>query len=275
MPELPEVETIVRTLSPKLTGLTFTGAEIFLPKIIRAPQKTNDFTNALAGRKIEHVGRRGKYLLFTLSEDFSLLFHLRMTGSLVYCRADQPEAKHTHVIMALDNGDVLRYADIRQFGGIWLLSQDGLKQLSGYKELGVEPLDETFTVNYLRRILKAQRRRIKPLLLDQTLIAGLGNIYADEVLHKAKINPEALVSSLNQRAVSKLYKSIRSVLQEGIDNRGTTISDYIDGEGQPGNYQNKLSVYGREGQPCNNCGTAIVRKKIGGRSSFFCPSCQS
>ena len=274
MPELPEVETIARTLEPKLSGLTFTGMQVMLPKIVSTPSDIGLFTDRLSGKKIEQVSRRGKYLLFSLTEDYTLVFHFRMTGSLVYCQAEQPVAKHTHVVMELDNGDLLRYADMRQFGRIWLFANEDLEQLHGYNTLGIEPLSTSFTTNYFRKELKSQHRQIKQILLDQTFIAGLGNIYTDEALNRAKINPETTATSLNPRAVSKLHKSIRAVLQEGINNRGTTISDYIDGEGRSGEFQNKLRVYGKEGLPCANCGTAIVRKKIDGRSSYYCPSCQ-
>ena len=274
MPELPEVETIARTLQLRLPGLTIAESRIMLSKVIHAPTDGDDFIDLIKGKQIMRICRRGKYLLVYLSEGYCLMFHFRMTGNLTYCQADQPFAKHTHLIMYLDNGCQLRYADTRQFGGVWLLTLKDLEQTPGYRELGPEPFDPSFTAKQLRELLNHKHRRIKTLLLDQTIVAGLGNIYADEALHRAGINPETTASALNRQAVSRLHKSIRAVLREGIDNRGASIRDYIDGEGQSGNYQNLLRVYGKEGRPCTKCGAYIIRKKISGRSSFFCPACQ-
>lgn len=273
MPELPEVETILRTLRPKLTGRRFAGAQVLLPKVIRAPEP-DKFREMIVDKEILGLERRGKYLLCRLSEGLVFVIHLRMTGSLVYCPPDAPPARHTHLILPLDNGDELRFADLRQFGRVWLLPEATLSGLSGYRDLGVEPLEAGFTVNYLKKILKGRHRRIKPLLLDQTLIAGLGNIYADEALHRARLNPERPASSLSAQEIARLHQAVRAVLEEGITYRGTTVRDYLDGEGRPGGYQELLRVYNREGQPCRRCSRAIERKKISGRSAYYCPSCQ-
>jgi len=273
MPELPEVETIKQTLQPKLAGRKFADVQIFLPKIILAPGP-EEFMKKLIDRKIVKVNRRGKYLLINLDNEYNLVIHLRMTGRIVYCPPDEPISKHTHLIFNLDNDCQLRFADTRQFGRIGLVPTASLDCLAGYKNLGVEPLDETFTKDFLRKELKHRHARIKPLLLDQTFIAGLGNIYTDEVLHRAKINPERLAATLTPRETTRLYHAIREVIQEGIDNRGTTIRDFIDGDGRAGSYQELLQVYNREGKPCYHCGQNIVRKKVGGRSTFYCPSCQ-
>lgn len=274
MPELPEVETVLRTIQPKLIGLRFTGVQITLPKIIRMPDDPEKFKDNIIGKEILKISRRGKYLLFNLTDGFNLLVHLRMTGRLLYCQANEPLAKYTHLILVLDNGCHLRYADMRQFGHLWLLPEEDMNNLAGYKDLGIEPLEAKFTVSYLRKELKQKHTRIKPLLLDQTFIAGLGNIYADEALHRAKINPERLAATLKPREAAQLHQTVRDVLLEGIEHRGSTVRDFIDGDGQPGNYQNLLRVYGREGKPCRNCGHNIVRKKIAGRSTYFCPTCQ-
>ena len=274
MPELPEVETIARSLRPKLTGLTFAGARVLLPKIVAAPTDSAVFEALLAGKRITEVSRRGKYLLLTLSGDYVLAFHLRMTGSLILCRADEPAKKHTHIVMELENGRHLRYADPRQFGRVWLLPAKEMARLAGFKDLGPEPFDPVFTEAYLVNALKRRHTRIKPLLLDQTFVAGLGNIYTDEALYRAGIEPETKASAISARAAKKLRESILSVLQEGIDNRGSSIRDYIDGEGEPGNFQNLLRVYGKEGAQCQKCGTIIKRKKVGARGTFFCPKCQ-
>lgn len=273
MPELPEVETVMRTLQPRLTGLKIIDAQILLPKIIRTPD-TDEFKEKVTGKKILKINRRGKYLLFILNDGLNLLFHLRMTGSLVYCQQDEPLSKYTHLVLVLDNSCHLRFADMRQFGRIWLVPASSMNNLSGFKDLGVEPLGAVFTISYLKKELKRRHARIKPLLLDQTFIAGLGNIYTDEALHRAKINPERLATTLNPRETTRLYHAIRDVLQEGIENRGTTVRDFIDGNGRPGSYQELLRVYNREGKPCRFCSQNILRKKIGGRSSYYCPACQ-
>ena len=273
MPELPEVETVRRTLQPKLAGLKFTDVQIFLPKMIRTPEP-EEFKEKIVDKKVVKIGRRGKYLLINLSGGYTLMVHLRMTGRLVYCESEEPVSKHTHVILNLNNDCQLRFADIRQFGRMWLVPTTSLSTLAGFKDLGIEPLDEFFTRDFLKKELRRRHARIKPLLLDQTFIAGLGNIYTDEVLHRAKINPERLATTLTPREIAHLYHAIQDVLQEGIENRGTTIRDFIDGDGRAGSYQELLRVYSREGKPCPHCGKEIVKKKVGGRSSYYCPACQ-
>ncbi len=273
MPELPEVETVRRTLETKLLGLEFTGVQILLPKIIKTPDP-DDFKEMIKEKKILKLDRRGKYLLINLSDDFTLMLHLRMTGKLVYSENGEPPSKHTHVIFHLSNNGRLYFIDMRQFGRIWLTPTASLNNLVGFKDLGVEPLSEQFTRDFLKKELSCRHAKIKPLLLNQTFIAGLGNIYSDEVLHRARINPERVATTLTPREIAHLFHAIQDVLREGIENRGTTVRDFIDGNGRPGNYQKLLNAYGREGKPCHHCGEKIVRKKVGGRSSYYCPSCQ-
>lgn len=273
MPELPEVETVRRTLEPKIKGLKFTAVELQMPKVIKTPDP-DQFKEFILEKKIMKMSRRGKYLLIHLSEKFVLLVHLRMTGRLTYAENDEPAAKHTHVIFTLSNGCQLRFCDTRQFGRLWLVHETELAELSGFKDLGVEPLSDQFTRDYLKKELRRRHTRIKPLLLDQTFIAGLGNIYTDEALHRARINPERLCTTLTPHEIARLYQAIREVLAEGIENRGTTVRDYIDGDGRAGSFQELLRVYSREGESCPLCHKAIVRKKVGGRSSYYCPHCQ-
>jgi formamidopyrimidine-DNA glycosylase len=273
MPELPEVETIRRTLQPRLAGLKFTGAHIYLPKVIAAPAPEK-FKALLTGKKITGLQRRGKYLLFDLTGGYTLIVHLRMTGSMVYRATAGPLSKHVHVAFYLDNGSRLYFADLRQFGRLWLLPADSPDNPAGLKNLGPEPLDRSFTGAIFAKKLHYRRTKIKPLLLDQSFIAGLGNIYADEALHRAGINPEQPANSLTHRGTTRLYRAVRCVLREGIQNRGTSVRDYIDGEGRAGKYQEMLRVYNREGQPCLKCGHPIARKKIGSRSAYYCPACQ-
>lgn len=273
MPELPEVETVKRTLEKKITGLTITGVEINMPKVIREPD-AEEFSKIVTGGKISRLGRRGKYLLIYLSGDKVLIIHLRMTGRLVYTDPNEPLPRHTHVVFRLNNGYELRFIDMRQFGRIQLSSIRNLNQVKGYKDLGPEPLGQDFSRDFLRKEFKRKRVRIKSLLLDQTFIAGLGNIYADEALHRARINPKRMACTLSPREIANLYRSIVEVIKEGIENRGTSFRDYVDGDGRAGDYQTLLRAYNREGEKCLNCGTPIARLKVGGRSSYFCPSCQ-
>jgi formamidopyrimidine-DNA glycosylase len=244
-----------------------------MPKVIKIPDP-EQFKKVILDKKITKINRRGKYLLIDLSEKYTLMVHLRMTGRLTYSEKDTPLAKHTHVIFTLSDGCQLRFNDTRQFGRLWLVPTAALEDLAGFKDLGVEPLDDQFTRDYLKKELRRRHTRIKPLLLDQTFIAGLGNIYTDEALHRARINPERLSTTLTPHEIARLYHAIREVLQEGIENRGTTVRDFIDGNGRAGSYQELLRVYGREGEPCHRCNQAIVRKKVGGRSSYYCPHCQ-
>lgn len=273
MPELPEVETVRQTLGPKITGLKFTGVQILLPKIIHSP-KPDEFIEKLIDQKILKILRRGKYLVINLAGGLNLVAHLRMTGSLVYARPEEPQSKYTHLILRLSDGCELRFADMRQFGRLRLVPAAAMDSLAGYKDLGVEPLEAGFTTGFLKKELRRRHARIKPLLLDQTFIAGLGNIYTDEALHRAKINPERPASSLNSREIVRLYHAVQAVLQEGIAHRGTSVRDFIDGDGRAGSYQEHLQVYNRAGRPCGHCGRLIVRKKICGRGSYYCPACQ-
>jgi len=273
VPELPEVETIVITLRPKLAGAVITGAEIFFPKVIEYPTP-EEFNCVIKSKEIIDIKRRGKYLLWELSGGLVLVLHLRMTGRLIYSPSAGPPTKHTRLILNFAGGSQLRFEDPRKFGRTWLLPQGSLKELATIWALGPEPLGNSFSAGYLAEALKNRSTMIKTLLLDQKIVAGLGNIYADEALHLAGIAPWRPAKSLDLGEVSHLVCAIREVLKEGIAHRGTTIRDYADSNGSSGNHQNFLRVYGREGQACTTCGSIIARKKIGGRSSYFCPTCQ-
>jgi len=273
MPELPEVETVKKSLEGLITGLIIKDVDLFMPKIVKLPSPQS-FTETLAGKTIKKLGRRGKYLLIHLSDKHTLVIHFRMTGRLVYSPPGTSPGKHTHAVFRLSNGHELHFSDMRQFGRMALLETDRLDTLAGLKDLGVEPLSEEFTREFLKKQLKRRRVKIKPLLLDQTFIAGLGNIYADESLHRARINPEKTAVNLTAREIALLYRAIRDVLEEGIANRGTTFRDYVDGMGQTGSNKEALRVYDREDKPCLSCGKPIVRTRLGGRSSYYCPRCQ-
>lgn len=273
MPELPEVETVKRSLQKLAVGQTIVDLEVFLPKIVR-PHPPEFFRAAVTDLKIENFRRRGKYLLVDLSEEMVLLIHLRMTGRLVYLKKNDPLPKYTHLLFYLDSGSRLAFADMRQFGHVTLLSRTEAAHLPALTKLGPEPLEEQFSVDYMKEKFSKRRTKVKGLLLDQTFVAGLGNIYADEALHRAKIHPERAVGDLTVEEITALYHSIVAVLQQGIDNRGTSFSDYVDGEGNKGSNQYQLTAYQREGKQCHYCGNIIQRKKVVGRSSYYCPHCQ-
>lgn len=274
MPELPEVETVVRSLEQHLAGLTVTSVNLIKPEVIRSP-KPEEFIELLLGKTfLKKMGRRGKYILLNLSENLTLVVHLRMTGRLIYCDAEAPLEKHTHVIFLLDNGKHLRFADVRRFGRLQLVPSTEVMELPGIKELGPEPLEPEFTREFIKKEIRRHRTRIKPLLLDQSFIAGLGNIYADEALFRAKVHPERLASELTSREAAALHKAIVEVITEGIEHRGTSFRDYVDGEGRAGSFQNHLKVYNRENHPCTQCGRPISRIKVAGRSSYYCSACQ-
>lgn len=273
MPELPEVETIRRSLEEKIKGKTLTGLDVFLEKILKGLEP-GEFDRKLKGKKITGIGRRGKYLIIQLTGGLVMVVHLRMTGQLLYCSSEHVREKHTHLVFHLNDREQLRFVDQRQFGKVHFLPACELDSLSGLKTLGVEPLSTAFTREFFKKGLRTRRAKVKPLLLDQTFIAGIGNIYADEALFRARINPERVAAGLNPRESSRLYMAIKEVLQEGIENNGTSIKDYIDGEGNRGSNQDNLRVYGRDGEPCIKCARIIERKVIGGRSSHFCPKCQ-
>ncbi len=271
MPELPEVETIVRGLRKQLVGLEFSDAEIRFAKSVRG--EGGPFRASLRGKKILSLGRRGKNILFHLSGGAALVVHLRMTGRLQLFPRKTPLEKHTHAVFSFrGHPDQLRFNDTRKFGRIFLEKKtdgDAVPSLGG---LGPEPL-EIPTREFIRRV-RAKKRMIKPLLLDQSFLAGIGNIYADEGLHRAGIHPRRTSASLTDLELSRLYRALRRILREAIESGGTSVRSYVDSEGSRGKFQNFLRVYQREGEGCRRCRTAVIREQIGGRSSFFCPRCQ-
>lgn len=274
MPELPEVETVKRSLASKLIGLTIKKAIVRMPKLLKL-NSLEEFTKNIQDKDILALERRGKYLLFELSSNFLLIIHLGMTGQLVYQKEKALAEKHTHVIFKLDNQGELHYTDIRRFGRIILTTMENKNQISGLKDLGPEPLGSDFTKEYLKNALGKKKSCLKALLLNQSLVAGLGNIYVDEALHQANLHPQKLGNNLSPEEVNKLYCAIKKVLKQGIENKGTSIKDYVDGEGKAGSNQENLWVYGRKGNSCKKCGLPIEKIKVAGRSSFFCPKCQA
>ncbi|NLW24975.1 MAG: DNA-formamidopyrimidine glycosylase [Clostridia bacterium] len=275
MPELPEVETVLRSLKPKLLGKKIVEITVNLPKLIKIPPgDETTLRKNITGSKFVDVKRRGKYLLFYLDNGWVLVIHLRMTGRLLYLKNNQPVEKHTHLIFDLNDEYQLRFHDVRQFGLIYLVPQDSLDLISGLKNLGPEPLSSDFTLDYLQEILKGKRKKAKTFLLDQQEIAGIGNIYADEILFRAWIHPEKPVVELSTGEIEAFWQAIKEKLSQGIKYRGTSIKDYVDGDGRSGSFQEHLKVYGKAGEYCPNCGCAIEKIIVAGRSTCFCPHCQ-
>ncbi len=267
MPELPEVETIVRGLQKQIIGKKIVGIKVILPRIIRG--EAEDFITLVLGTTIQKVWRRGKMIVVGLSTQRSILIHLKLTGQLVYISAELPITKHTHLILELSDGQQLRYLDVRQFGYLCLVDNSLVQELT---PLGVEPLE--LSRDKFKALMQSRKALIKPFLLNQSFIAGIGNIYADEILHKAGIHPLQRTHTLGQMQIAKLYQAMQEVLRQAIEQKGSSIRDYVDSSGQQGDYQRYHQVYQRQGQPCLTCHEKIVRVKIGGRSSHFCPRCQ-
>lgn len=273
MPELPEVETIRRQLAPKVAGRVITAVEIALPRLIKYPDVVC-FKREIVGKVIERLERRGKYLLFRLTDGMMLIIHLRMTGRLFYRAAEIARDAHTYIVFGLDNGFEIRYADSRTLGTIYLVTDAELPKIKGLIEMGPEPLTPAFDIAYFQKLLVNRKTKIKGLLLDQRLIGGLGNIYVDESLALAGIYPERRADSLSPEEILRLYHAVNKVIQEGIEHGGTSFRDYVDEEGKAGSHQLHLRVYGRRQEPCHICGTAIERKEVAGRGSYYCPKCQ-
>jgi formamidopyrimidine-DNA glycosylase len=272
MPELPEVETVAADLRPQLIGSRFAAAHIVWPRTLAEPDPAM-LDARIVDRQVIAIGRRGKYLLVHLDSGETLIIHLRMTGQLAVVADDSPLLSGPHLRAAFDlaDGRHLTFTDARKFGRIWLV--DDSERVIG--KLGPEPLDWTFTPAVLTERLRDRRVAIKTLLLDQTVVAGVGNIYADEALFMAGIHPLRPGSSLTGDEIVRLCDAIRAVLQESIDERGTLLRDYRTPYGQDGAYQNRLRVYQQTGQPCPRCGAPIERIRVTQRGTHFCPRCQS
>ena len=288
MPELPEVETIRQGLNQFTCHQPILGGEVLLPRTIAAPNDPEAFLKSLQGCTIVQWQRRGKYLLAELNQGTEKAgwwgVHLRMTGQLLWLDATEPLQRHTRIriFFARPNKPTppvdpeLRFVDIRTFGQMWRVFPDRQPPdiITGLKTLGPEPLSEAFTADFLSQRLQRTHRPLKTALLDQSVVAGLGNIYADEALFLSGFSPTQWSDRLNADQARKLKDAIVQVLQTGIEQGGTTLKDYRNLEGLNGNYSNVAWVYRRRGQPCRTCATPIERLKLGGRSTHFCPHCQ-
>jgi len=269
MPELPEVETVVRHLRPQLVGQGVTGFTAHWAKVT-APATPDEFARQVVGRRIEAVDRRGKFILLGLKHGL-VHIHLRMTGRLqVTPTGARAAPAHVSAIFELSSGGQLVFRDARKFGRIGYLDSSAALDES----LGPEPLSEAFSPQRFRRMLAGRRRQIKPLLLDQAFIAGLGNIYVDEALFQARIHPLTRAHRLSPRKATALHRAIRRTLQASIDRQGTTIINFGFGNGQVGSFRDQLRVFGRQGEPCPVCGAGIVKTRVAQRGTHLCPRCQ-
>ncbi len=273
MPELPEVETVRARLEPLLVGRRFERVDIRDPRVTR-PLEPQEVAAELAGETVEAVERRGKYLIVRFETGRVLLIHLRMTGTLRHARnGASGNDPHLRVVVNLDDGSDVLYRDVRRFG-TWLLLEPGEEVEYLALRLGEEPLTRAFTPSSLAARLHRRKAPVKAALLDQRAAAGMGNIYADEALWRARIHPLRAAGDLDDAEVKRLHKSVRDALRAGIARQGTTLRDYRTPDGEPGGMQVALRVYGREGEPCYRCGTQIGKTRAGGRGTWYCPDCQ-
>ena len=274
MPELPEVETVRARLEPALAGRRFEHVEIRDSRLVR-PFEPAEVAGRLAGERVEAVERRGKYLIVRFESGLVLLIHLRMTGSLrhVASRAALEHDPHARAVVTLDDGSDVVYRDVRRFGTWIVLEHDELAPYLAAR-LGAEPLATEFTTRVLQARLHARRAPVKAALLDQRTLAGLGNIYVDEALWRARVHPLRPAGSLAADELRRLHRGIRAALQAGIERQGATLRDYRTPDGGSGTMQAEFRVYGRTGEPCERCGTPVEKIRAGGRGTWYCPSCQ-
>ena len=294
MPELPEVETVARDLQRWVAGATIADAEVRWERTIRHPQPGDRFVAELRGATIRRVGRRAKSVLLHLDDGRVMTVALRMTGALIVAADGTPDDPYARVVFRLADGRELRYRDVRKFGRIGLWERGGVPRPGSrrgarrrvaearepyrvgdvFARHGPEPLAASFSAARLAGRLERRSARLKTLLLDQTFIAGIGNIYADEALWRARLHPLRAADTLTPREVRQLHRAVRAVLRQGILNRGASFADYVGADGEPGDNAERLSVYQRTGQPCPRCGRPISRIVVGQRSTHFCPHCQ-
>ncbi len=273
MPELPEVETIVSDLRPLLVGVKVNSVRVGLARMVRHPQ-VDDFIRRITGRKIVSVARQGKYILIGLESDEHLVVHLGMSGQLLYALEEAVLEKHTHAVFGLGGMAELRFRDPRQFGRLLLGELDELRRVGQMPVLGPDPFDPSVTADWLWTRLRRGRASLKAMLLDQSQLSGIGNIYADEACFSARIRPTRRGTSLRRREAAALLEGLRRVLALGIANRGATVDAYRDGWGAKGRQQESLKVYGRGGCACLVCGAVLAQTRLAGRSTVYCRHCQ-
>lgn len=283
MPELPEVETIVSDLNKKIVNKKINKVDVRLKKII----KTKNFIDVLLGNIIKKVFRRGKLIIIELKNNNYLLIHLRMTGQVIYQEKEKIIAgghsdnnydlkklpnKYSHVVIYFNDNSKLFFNDQRQFGILKIVDSDGLKK--EYEKFGIEPLSPEFDTKYFEKSIKNKKKNVKAFLLDQKYIAGIGNIYADEILFRAEVQPMRSINSLNKKEIKNIVESTKYILRKAIQNRGTTFNDYVDADGNKGKFINLLKVYSRGGEKCKKCKNILTKTKIAGRGTVYCSKCQ-
>uniref|UniRef100_UPI004028146A bifunctional DNA-formamidopyrimidine glycosylase/DNA-(apurinic or apyrimidinic site) lyase n=1 Tax=Phocaeicola dorei TaxID=357276 RepID=UPI004028146A len=273
MPEMPEVETIRRVIEPQIVGLKIDSVITNHSQVIAYPDMYL-FEQETSGQIINRMSRRGKYLTIHFDSGDRLILHLRMTGQLLVIPHDYPMENHTHLIMNLSNRTQLRYIDVRRLGRFWLFGKNDIDDKSGLEKLGMEPLDDSLTASYLVAHLSKRKRPIKEMLHNQTVIAGIGNIYSDEILHAAGIYPGKYCSALSDKEWNSLVVKIREIIRNSIETNRMSPQEYLEGEGKEYRNMPDLRVYGQKGKRCKNCGSIIEKIVISGRSSCYCPHCQ-
>jgi len=273
MPELPEVETIKNTLQRFVLNKQIQDIAVYWPNIIKVPDDVEQFKTMLKRQTIQRLDRRGKFILFYL-DDYVLISHLRMEGKYRVVPAGDPVKKHTHVIFTFTNGEELRYNDVRKFGTMHLYPKGDEYNHAPLNKLGPDPFDESFTFDYFYEKLKKTDRFIKTVLLDQTVVTGLGNIYVDETLFKSGVHPLKRSSKLTKKEIKRIYEQAIETLDEAVKLGGTTIRSYVNSQGEMGMFQQELYVYGQENKPCKKCGHPVTKLKIGGRGTHVCTTCQ-
>ncbi len=273
MPELPEVETIKRVIEPQIQGRMITKVAVRRPKVAAYPE-ADEFCRRLTGQTVSHMSRQGKFLIIHLENKERIVLHLRMTGGLLLAPAQCPEEKYTHVVFSMDNGTELRFSDMRRFGRFWLLREEETDTCTGMDKLGLDPLAPACNAEYLSSHLSKRRKAIKECLLEQTIIAGIGNIYSDEILFTAGIYPARPANSLKQTEWERLAEAIPERISYFIEKNAITAEEYLETKGR--DYRNTpfLQLYGHGGSPCPKCRETLCRMVIGGRSSVYCPVCQ-
>ncbi|HHW69070.1 MAG TPA: DNA-formamidopyrimidine glycosylase [Tenericutes bacterium] len=272
MPELPEVETVKETLKRKLINKVIEDVNVYYERIIEFPD-VESFKKMIKNQKIKDINRRGKWLIFEL-DDYYLLSHLRMEGKYIYRKVSEPLSKHEHVSFNIGNDTELRYMDTRKFGKMHLVIKEDLLTRKPISELGLEPWDKDLNISYLKNKYKNKKLPIKTVILDQSIIVGIGNIYADEILFLSKINPYKKASELSNDQLLNIIKYTKFVLEKAIKLGGTTIKSYESSEGVHGKFQNELLIHGKQKEECPNCNDIIIKVKIGGRGTYYCPTCQ-
>lgn len=272
MPEMPEVETVRRTLIPLVKGKTIKKVVLWYPKIVATDHEK--FLTELPGKKIIDIDRYAKYLLIRLSDNLTIVSHLRMEGKYHLTTPDVPKDKHDHVEFIFTDGTALRYNDVRKFGRMQLILTGTEKQVTAIGKLGPEPNSPEFSEQYFIDSLQRKKKNIKNTLLDQKTVAGLGNIYVDETLWQSGIHPLSSANKIPADKVKELRRNINETITIAIKERGTTVHTYLDANGQTGGYQKMLKVYGHAGEACPKCGTPLEKIKVSGRGTTFCPKCQ-